>query len=70
MEFSRPEYWSGKPFSSPGDLPNPEVEPGSPALQVDPLPAEPPGKPYMTSAPAFCFALLLKKGLEMGKSCF
>ena len=45
MEFSRPEYWSGKPFSSPGDLPNPEVEAGSPALQADSLPSEPPGKP-------------------------
>ena len=45
MEFSRPEYWSGYPFPSPGDLPNPGIEPRSPALQVDSLPAEPPGKP-------------------------
>ena len=45
MEFSRPEYWSGKPFPSPGDLPNPGIEPGSPALRVDSLPAEPQGKP-------------------------
>ena len=44
-EFSRPEYWSGKPFPSPGDLPNPGIEPRSPTLQVDSLPAEPPGKP-------------------------
>ena len=44
MEFSRPEYWSGQPFPSPGDLPNPGIEPGSPALQVDSLPAEPQGK--------------------------
>ena len=36
--FSRPEYWSGEPFPSPGDLPNPGIEPGSPALQVDSLP--------------------------------
>ena len=43
MGFSRQEYWSGLPFPSPGDLPNPEIEPGSPALQVDSLPAEPPG---------------------------
>ena len=43
MEFSRPEYWSGYPFPSPGDLPNPGVEPRSPALQADSLPAEPPG---------------------------
>ena len=41
VEFSRPEYWSGKPFPSPGDLPNPGIEPRSPALQVDSLPAEP-----------------------------
>ena len=45
MEFSRQEYWSGLPFSSPGDLPNPGIEPGSPALQADFLPSEPPGKP-------------------------
>ena len=35
MEFSRQEYWSGLPFPSPGNLPNPEIEPGSPALQAD-----------------------------------
>ena len=39
--FSRQEYWSGLPFPSPGDLPNPGVEPGSPALQADSLPSEP-----------------------------
>ena len=44
MEFSRPEYWSGWPFPSLGDLPNPGIELGSPALQVDSLPTEPPGK--------------------------
>ena len=45
MEFSRQEYWSGLPFPSPGDLPNPGMEPGSPTLQADSLPSEPPGKP-------------------------
>ena len=45
MEFSRPEYWSGQPFPSPGDLPNPGIEPRYPTLQPDSLPAEPPGKP-------------------------
>ena len=35
MGFSRQEYWSGLPFSSPGDLLDPEIEPGSPALQAD-----------------------------------
>ena len=39
------EYWSGQPIPSPGDLPDPGIEPGSPALQADSLPAEPPGKP-------------------------
>ena len=47
VEFSRPEYWSGQPFSSPGDLPNPGIKPRSPALQVDSLPAEPPRKPLI-----------------------
>ena len=44
MGFSRQEYWSGLPFPSPGDLPDPGVEPGSPALQADALSSEPPGK--------------------------
>ena len=44
MEFSRQEYWSGLPFPSPGDLPNPRIEFGSPALQADTLPSESPGK--------------------------
>ena len=37
MGFSRQEYWSGSPFPSPGDLPDPGAEPGSPALQADHL---------------------------------
>ena len=45
MEFPRQEYWSGLPFPSTGDIPDPEIEPGSPALQVDFLSSEPPGKP-------------------------
>ena len=44
MEFSRPECWIGEPILSPGNLPNPGIEPGSPALQVDSLPAEPQGR--------------------------
>ena len=43
MELSRQEYWSGQPFPSPGDLPDPEIEARSPALQVDSLPSEPLG---------------------------
>ena len=42
--FFRQEYWSGLPLLSPGDLPNPGIEPGSPALQVDALPSQPPEK--------------------------
>ena len=45
MGFSRQEYWSGLPFSSLEDLPNPGIELRSPALQADFLPSEPPGKP-------------------------
>ena len=45
MGFSRQEYWSGLPFPSPGDLPNPGIEPGCPALQADSLPTELRGKP-------------------------
>ena len=43
--FSRQEYWSGLLFSSPGDLPNPRIEPRSPTLQADSLTSEPPGMP-------------------------
>ena len=45
MEFSRQEYWSGLPFPSPGDLPEPGIEPESPALEADALPSELLGKP-------------------------
>ena len=45
MGFSRQEYWSGLPFPSLGDLPDPGIEPRSPALQADSLTSEPPGKP-------------------------
>ena len=48
MEFSRPEYWSEYLFTSPGDLPNPGIEPRSPAFQADSLPAEQLGKPKNT----------------------
>ena len=42
MRFSRQEYWSGLPFPSPGNLPNPGIKPGSPALEADALTSEPP----------------------------
>ena len=44
--FSRQEYWSAVPLPSPGDLPDPGIKPGSPALQTGTLPSEPPGKPF------------------------
>ena len=47
MEFFRHEYWSGVPLPSPVDLPDPGIEPGSPALQADALPSEPPGEPIL-----------------------
>ena len=43
MGFSRQEYWSGLPFPSPGDLPDPGIEPQSPTLEADALTSEPPG---------------------------
>ena len=44
MEFSRQDYWSGLPFPSLGDCPNPGIKPGSPASRADALPSDPPGK--------------------------
>ena len=55
VEYSRPESWSGWPFPSPGDLPNPGIEPRSPALQVDSLPAEPPRKIKLRASVKHCF---------------
>ena len=50
LGFSGQGYWSGLPFSSPEDLPNPRTEPRYPALQADALPSEPLGKPYMVGS--------------------
>ena len=47
MGFSRQEHWSRLPFPSPGDLPDPGIEPGSPTLEAGALTSEPPGKPNM-----------------------
>ena len=47
MGFPREEYWNGLPFPSPGDLPDPGIEPGCPALQADSLPSEPPGNIFI-----------------------
>ena len=51
LEFSTQECWSGLSFPTPGDLPNPGVEPGSPASQADFLPSEPPEKPLESRLP-------------------
>ena len=59
MGFSRQEYWSGLPFLSPGDLPDPRIEPESPALQVDYLSTEPPGKTLMSR---ICFNIIRAGG--------
>ena len=50
MDLSRQEYWSRLPFPSPGDLPDPGIKPGSPALQADTLLSEPPGNPFFIGA--------------------
>ena len=60
MGFSRQEYWSGLPFPSPGDLPDPGIEPRSPAFQADALTSEPPGKHQRIDA----FKLVLGNTLE------
>ena len=52
MGFSRQDYWSGLRFHSPGDLPDPGIEPGSPALRADALPSDPPGKPKKHGNPS------------------
>ena len=52
MRFPRQEFWSGLPFPSPGDLPDPGIERWSPALQADSLPTKPPGKPALRYAAA------------------
>ena len=54
MEFSKQKYWNGLPFPSPGDLPNPGIEPWS-ALQADSLLSEPPGKPTLLLIPWLSF---------------
>ena len=49
MRFSRQEYWSGLPFPSTGDLPDPGIGLGSPALEADALTSEPPTRDYITT---------------------
>ena len=67
MGFSKQEYWSGLPFPSPGDLPDPGIEPGSPTLQADALTFEPPGKP-MTNIDSFVNKGLSNQGYGFSSS--
>ena len=78
MGFSRQENWSRLPFPSPGDLPDPGIEPQSPTLQADALTSEPPGKPWMWEldykeswAPKNCcfWTMVLEKTLESPLDC-
>ena len=83
MGFSRQEYWSGLPCPPPGDLPDPGIEPMSPALQVDSLPSEPLGKPScfcectLKRAQGRCTGTTLRDGIReevgggftMGDTC-
>ena len=59
MGFSRQEYWSGLPYPSPEDLPNPGIEPGSPSLQADALPPGPPGKSKVQCLSGHSFSAFL-----------
>ena len=63
MGFSRQEYWSGLPFLAPGDLPDPGIEPMSPALAGGFFTTEPPGKPFKswlaTTKPDFTLGFML-----------
>ena len=65
--FSRPAHWSGEPLPSPGGLPNPGMEPRSPALQADSLPAEPQGRPC-DPTPGFIFCLWIHSSFFPGGS--
>ena len=83
LGFSRPESWSGEPFPPPGDLPDPGIEPRSPALQADSLPTELAGKPSWvynppkkktlaqkdTCTPMFTAALFTRAGTQKQTKC-
>ena len=64
MGFSRQEYWSGLPFPSLGDLPDPGIRLGSPALQADALTSEPPGKPSESEEELKNFLMKVKEKSE------
>ena len=71
MGSSRQEYWSGLAFHSPGDLPDPGIEPEPSSLQADSLPSEPPGKPeeYLSKSPnegRMTHGKAERRGLQVG----
>ena len=70
MGFSRQEYWSGLPFPSPGDLPDPGIEPRSPTLQADTLTSEPPGKLIYSIPKYFIFNLCQYRSLTFNYYVF
>ena len=70
MGFSRQEYWSGVPLPSPGDLPDPGIEPGSPTLQADALPSEPPGVTLIFKVTFILFLKILIYSLKLKYSLF
>ena len=67
--FSRQEYWSGLPCPPPGDLPNPGIDPTSPALRVDSLSADPPGKPKMYLHMTYFFILSGEYWIDPNQGC-
>ena len=69
MGFSRQEYWSGLPFPSPRDLPDPGIEPGSPVLQVDSLLSEQPGKPIKGIHTGLSHTLSLYWNITTHRTC-
>ena len=84
MEFSKQEYWSGLPFPSPGYLPNPGIEPGSPELQADYLWFEPPGPlnilecysqidcflPFICIGISFLLRFLMSRYVHQRRACW
>ena len=77
VEFFRQKYWSGLPFPFPRDLSDPGIEPGSPTLQADSLPSEPPEKPnhivitiFFALSYTIIFAILLQFFLFNHGYCF
>ena len=70
MIFSRQGYWSGLPFPSPGDLPNPGIKPGSPALRADSLLTELQGKPCLIKVLTFSCCVTLTKFLNLSEGYF